>query len=92
MPMMARSVEANKVMMGDAVVERAEAMMGVAVVERAEAVLVVVDEAEAVLKRVRLRNNQLPMPSSNHFLCRHYQAVSSTCKLARKTLARVRQP
>ncbi|KOO30965.1 hypothetical protein Ctob_016436 [Chrysochromulina tobinii] len=76
--MMARSVEANKVMMGDAVVERAEAMMGVAVVERAEAVLVVVDQAEAVHERARPRNNQLPMPSSNHFSPRHYQAVSST--------------
>jgi hypothetical protein len=64
--MMARSVEANKV------------MMGVAVVERAEAVLVVVDQAEAVLKRARLINNQLSMSSSNHFSPRHYQAVSST--------------
>jgi hypothetical protein len=63
---MARSVEANKVMMGDAVVERAEA------------VLVVVDQAEAVHERARPRNNQLPMPSSNHFLYRHYQVVSST--------------
>jgi hypothetical protein len=63
---MARSVEANKV------------MMGVTVVERAEAVLVVVDQAEAVHERARPRNNQLPMPSSNHFLYRHYQAVSST--------------
>ncbi len=78
MPMMARSVEANKVMMGDAVVERAEAMMGEAVVERAEAVLVIVDQVEAVHERARPRNNQLPMPSSNHFLYRHYQAVSST--------------
>ena len=65
--MMTRSVEANKVMMGDAVVERAEVMLGVAVVERAEAVLAVVDQAEAVHERARPRNNPLPMPSSNHF-------------------------